>query len=316
MKKGFTLIELLAVIVILAIIALIATPIVLNIINDTKESSQLRSAEFYLDAVETAVAQSTLNDKKLENKTYNILKNGNLCIEYKDNECINELEVKVSGEVPKGGIIILEQGKISDVVLELVEKTLIKDGENLLQPGLYDKNDNLIVTWDELVNDYGFDVEKSYDGNSTSRPGVIISTNEKLNKGVKLVVDSSVTRIGKNAFVDCMTLIEVVITPNIKTIDMQAFYNAKNLKKINIPKGVISLGQNAFRNCINLEKITLPDSLTTISNAFENCQSLTEIVIPNSITTLGMYAFKSCHNLKKIIIPDSVTTIGAYAFIY
>ena len=34
-KGGFTLIELLAVIVILAIIALIATPIVLNIINDT-----------------------------------------------------------------------------------------------------------------------------------------------------------------------------------------------------------------------------------------------------------------------------------------
>ena len=46
MKKGFTLIELLAVIVILAIIALIATPIVLNIINDTKESASLRSADF------------------------------------------------------------------------------------------------------------------------------------------------------------------------------------------------------------------------------------------------------------------------------
>ena len=43
-KKGFTLIELLAVIVILAIIALIATPIVLNIINDAKEESELRSA--------------------------------------------------------------------------------------------------------------------------------------------------------------------------------------------------------------------------------------------------------------------------------
>ena len=46
MKNGFTLIELLAVIVILAIITLIAVPIVLNIINDSKESSLLRSAEF------------------------------------------------------------------------------------------------------------------------------------------------------------------------------------------------------------------------------------------------------------------------------
>ena len=36
-KKGFTLIELLAVIVILAIIALIATPIVLNLISESKK---------------------------------------------------------------------------------------------------------------------------------------------------------------------------------------------------------------------------------------------------------------------------------------
>ena len=56
MKKGFTLIELLAVIVILAIIALIATPIVLSIINDTKESATFRSAEYYLDAVRVGSA--------------------------------------------------------------------------------------------------------------------------------------------------------------------------------------------------------------------------------------------------------------------
>ena len=44
-NKGFTLIELLAVIVILAIIALIATPIILGIINDARESAKKRSAE-------------------------------------------------------------------------------------------------------------------------------------------------------------------------------------------------------------------------------------------------------------------------------
>ena len=63
-KKGFTLIELLAVIVILAIIALIATPIVLNIIDDTKKESELRSADFYLDALELSIAQATLDGKK------------------------------------------------------------------------------------------------------------------------------------------------------------------------------------------------------------------------------------------------------------
>ena len=61
MNKGFTLIELLAVIVILAIIALIATPIVLSIIEDTKESAVLRSAEYYLSAVENSIAKKSLS---------------------------------------------------------------------------------------------------------------------------------------------------------------------------------------------------------------------------------------------------------------
>ena len=46
MKKGFTLIELLAVIVILAIIALIATPIVLDIIDSARKSSNERILDF------------------------------------------------------------------------------------------------------------------------------------------------------------------------------------------------------------------------------------------------------------------------------
>lgn len=53
-NKGFTLIELLAVIVILAIIALIATPIVLGIIEDTRESSNEISAGYIIDSVEKA----------------------------------------------------------------------------------------------------------------------------------------------------------------------------------------------------------------------------------------------------------------------
>ena len=78
MKKGFTLIELLAVIVILAIIALIAVPVVLNIINDAKESSGLRSSEFYLDAVEYTVADSFLYHDGLPDGKYPITNEGDI----------------------------------------------------------------------------------------------------------------------------------------------------------------------------------------------------------------------------------------------
>lgn len=60
-NKGFTLIELLAVIVILAIIALIATPIILGIINDARESARERSAELVKTGVQYAYTRAWYN---------------------------------------------------------------------------------------------------------------------------------------------------------------------------------------------------------------------------------------------------------------
>ena len=62
-NKGFTLIELLAVIVILAIIALIAVPIIINIINDSREESYKRSIELYGKAVEETIAHTQLTEE-------------------------------------------------------------------------------------------------------------------------------------------------------------------------------------------------------------------------------------------------------------
>ena len=69
MKKGFTLIELLAVIVILAIIALIAVPIVLNIINDAKKSSQEESLKLYGKAIENGVANYLMKNPTVNPET-------------------------------------------------------------------------------------------------------------------------------------------------------------------------------------------------------------------------------------------------------
>ena len=133
MKKGFTLIELLAVIVILAIIALIATPIVLNIINDTKKSALLRSAEFYVDAVE--------NEIMLENMKQVGNFNPNVCeIKIKDNilglYCNEKLiNVKVDGEVPSSGSITFEEGKVTDVNLKYPSGNVIMNNKGELVLG-------------------------------------------------------------------------------------------------------------------------------------------------------------------------------------
>ena len=62
-NKGFTLIELLAVIIILAIIALIATPVVIKVVDNAKESARKSSVSGYADAVKLAI-----NEKMFENK--------------------------------------------------------------------------------------------------------------------------------------------------------------------------------------------------------------------------------------------------------
>ena len=128
MKKGFTLIELLAVIVILAVIALIATPIVLSIIEETKESAVLRSAEHYLSTVELGVAKKNLTaGGSFSPNTCEIQSDGNLLCDGTET-----LEVELSGEVPSSGTIKFNKGKIMDVLLTLSNKIIVKDEKGKL----------------------------------------------------------------------------------------------------------------------------------------------------------------------------------------
>ena len=61
--KGFTLIELLAVIVILAIIALIATPIILNVIEESRDKSNMNSTYGLVDAAKLYYAENITDGK-------------------------------------------------------------------------------------------------------------------------------------------------------------------------------------------------------------------------------------------------------------
>ena len=123
-NKGFTLIELLAVIVILAIIALIATPIVINMIGNAKDSSDERSAELYLDAVEQAVARKNLTEK-FSPSTCDVQSDGNL-------KCDGDtlLEVQVENAKPTGGTIKFENGRISDSSTLIINGKTIEVGKN------------------------------------------------------------------------------------------------------------------------------------------------------------------------------------------
>jgi len=173
MKKGFTLIELLAVIVILAIIALIAVPIVLNIIEESKENSDLRSAEMYLDAVELSIASRMLENKSIIGGTYNILENGNICLENYNSETkecedsnndnqIDILEVEVKGQTPEeGSKVVIEESEIKKesstnpidkTELIINNKEIVYNSKNKLK--YYEFDDKYVISAYEGSDNY------------------------------------------------------------------------------------------------------------------------------------------------------------------
>jgi prepilin-type N-terminal cleavage/methylation domain-containing protein len=142
MKKGFTLIELLSVIVILAIIALITAPIILNSIKNSRNNAALRSAEFYLESIELSIANLKFDNRKIEDGTYKIMNDGNVCLEFKsDNKtCIREISVDVKGKRPENGTITINEEKITDINIIINQKEVVQNskGEMVLVKTLED----------------------------------------------------------------------------------------------------------------------------------------------------------------------------------
>ena len=126
MRNGFTLIELLAVIVILAIIALIATPIVLSIINDSKESATLRNAEYYMNAVEQSIMKKSMDtgDSYSPSKCI-IQEDGNLLCDDTD-----KVTVEVKGNKPTSGTITFDKGKMDSITLIIADRTILTDDKD------------------------------------------------------------------------------------------------------------------------------------------------------------------------------------------
>ena len=154
-NKGFTLIELLAVIVILAIIALIATPIILNIIKDSKEESNKRSVEMYANALKNAVAKYQLDGKKLEVSKLSI-KEGTQGKEFEN----IKLKVEYDGNVECDTIEVYENGNV------YLDKCEVNRGIKKYTYGKDQSYDNGQIVYFDVVNGKGCtksDYESSFD---------------------------------------------------------------------------------------------------------------------------------------------------------
>ena len=203
----------------------------------------------------------------------------------------------------------------------VLQKQSINDswGQPALAAGLYDANDELVASWDELINTYGMNAEMDYDSGSysysASSPYVVLRKSA-LSSGVKLVVGAGLARFGKYAFRES-SLTSIVIPDSVTEIGSYAFFGWTNLTDITFGANsqLVSIGAVAFRNCTGLTGIVIPDSVTSIGDsAFDGCTGLTSVSIGNGVTSIDKSAFRGCKGLTSITIPDSVTSIGKSAF--
>lgn len=155
-----------------------------------------------------------------------------------------------------------------------------------------------------------------------------------------LKLPSTVKKIGKSAFTDCIKFSPEVFTlpADLEHIESQAFYECRSLEgevilpdglisikdaafyhtrigKVNFPGSLEYIGSMAFTGC-KLQSIFLPDDcwLEWTGHQFYNNIELTEVHLPENATFIPEGIFNGCMSLEIVNIPQSIERIGEFAF--
>ena len=152
-----------------------------------------------------------------------------------------------------------------------------------------------------------------------------------------VILPTTVTTIGKDAFQGCSNLTSITGLDNVTTLGKACFMGCK-LSNFTIPPKVTVIPEEAFYHCGSLESITIPANVTSIGKAAFSCAGLKSISYdaPNKITSIGESAFNYCkftsatipsgitviekstfynnYSLTSVVIPSNVTKVYATAF--
>lgn len=182
-------------------------------------------------------------------------------------------------------------------------------------PGLYDADDNMVASWDTLVNTYKMDIEKDYTSSSyktdAASPYYVLQNEAALSAGVKLVV-GNVSKIGAFTFYRDTKLSDLVVLEGVTDIGQSAFQFSK-IVNVTLSDSVVTLGDCVFMNCANLKNVSLAKVEKMGFRAFSD-SGIESIHIPGTVSEFGTSVFGSCQNLKTVTIGEGVESIGASMF--
>ena len=134
------------------------------------------------------------------------------------------------------------------------------------------------------------------------------------NKLHQVVLPITLEEIGDSAFKNCSCLKSISLPMALKTIGNGAL-EGTGLRTIEIPKSVFWLGDGLVVGCQSLEHVSIPENIVRIPDRmFEGCTNLKKVELHEKLETIGNCAFFGCNSLDFIMIPDSVKQIGQDAF--
>ncbi|MBQ6843434.1 MAG: leucine-rich repeat protein [Agathobacter sp.] len=141
--------------------------------------------------------------------------------------------------------------------------------------------------------------------------------------GLKRVETAS--DIGSSAFVDCVSLEEVILHDGVEKIGENAFVWCTSLTMIDIPKSVTEISGSAFGGCNQLKCFIVDAENTSFSVEdgvlfnkdktklirYPNGKSGLEYEVPKSVVNLDEHAFSSCL-LQEIHLQSKLNSIGQF----
>ena len=176
----------------------------------------------------------------------------------------------------------------------------------LLIEGSLNENDLQYIR-ENLKNLKTLDLEK------TSLTAIPKSAFQNMASLENVVLPSSATAIGEQAFKGCEHLTSVNLSM-VEKIGTSAFEGCTKLGEVDLTQ-VTSLGASAFAGCttLSLKNGALNPNLKTIADrAFQQNTSLTQIDL-SSIEKIGANAFEGCTKLGEVDLTQ-VTSLGSSAF--
>ncbi len=125
----------------------------------------------------------------------------------------------------------------------------------------------------------------------------------------ELILPEGMMKIPGSMCEICHNLKKVVLPSTLKRIGIGAFCRCSQLFDINIPDGIEDIGENTFQSCKSLKQITIPSSLKRLSPEIFDSSGIESIELPEGLEEIGYWAFYCCHRLKTLVIPKSVRHI-------